>query len=75
MELQWITWALQGLIALVLIVILRKIDENEKSVIALTLALAKHYVHKDDWERVRVRLHEVENYIAGEKAIKALRAT
>lgn len=68
----WITWALQALIVAVLGTIWKQIQTANRSIIEANLALTnlrlevtEKYVKITEWERVRARLHDMENKWAG----------
>lgn len=69
---EWITWALQALIAAVLATIwkqlqlaTRSIVETNGAIAGLHLEVTRDYVKITEWERVRARLHDIENWRAG----------
>jgi hypothetical protein len=82
MTYEWITWALQGLIAAVLGTIWKQLQIANKSIVetnasiaTLHLDVASNYVKSIEMERVRARLHEIENWRAGVIAERELLRT
>lgn len=76
MATEWVTWALQGLIGFLLLVVWQKLEQNAKSILDLTavvndfkLDIAKNYIRESrytpEWEEVRRRLHVVEGWQVG----------
>lgn len=76
----WLTWALQALIALLLARLWGQLDDATKAIHALNvlvteqgikykLEMAEQYVKIDQWMHVRKRLHDLEDYVSGLKAL------
>lgn len=77
---QWITWALQGLIGFILVRLWKQLDAGVTATSSLTVAVAelkldlhKFFVMKTEWTEVRERLRTIEDYVAGQKAIEAIK--
>lgn len=73
---QWITWALQGLIVGAVSFVWKQIIGTTKAINDLRLELTKDYVSmhrwETEWSEVRRRLHDMENWRAGEIAKEEL---
>jgi hypothetical protein len=72
MDSQWVTWALQGLIGVILIRIWNQLDTATKDISAVRQKIAEEFVTKSDWESMRIRLHDIEDWISGQKALAQL---
>lgn len=70
---QWVTWGLQALIGLVLTRLWNQLDRNTRAVSEINLEIHKAFATKTEWEQVRARLHDLENYVAGLRAIDELK--
>jgi len=66
----WVTWGLQGLLGFMLVKIWARLDENTKSINEMKIDMAKNYVAKEDWVIIRQRVHDLANWIVGEKAVR-----
>lgn len=73
MDAQWVTWALQALIVYVLYKTDKRLDENTSAINLLTLKLAQEFVGIKEWESLRIRLHNIEDWISGQKAVADLK--
>lgn len=67
---QWVTWALQGLIAFVLGKLWGQLDTVTKDLAELKTQIAGDTISKVDWKEMRDRMHTVEGYIAGRREIE-----
>ena len=68
---EWITWALQGLIGFLLLVVWQKLDENNKAINALALKMSDQYSKKEDIDQLYERLRCREVWKAGEQALRS----
>lgn len=70
---QWITWALQGLIATTLMTIWKQLQLANKSIEELRLLVVGDYVktaqYVVDYERIRQRVHVLENWKIRQEAL------
>jgi hypothetical protein len=73
---EWVTWALQGLIAVVLIRIWSQLDRATAAIAALAILVADQYVTKLEWARewgiVRDRLHDLTASVAALRALQQM---